>query len=207
MDEAFSAYRVAYARTAGRSLAMPIAGALVWLAFAIAGALLPERQAGLVMLFGSGVIFPLGLLLARVLGEDLLSRDSPFARLMGASTLMVNLLWPLHIVLFLQDPDLLPLTLGVGLGLHWIVFGWIVRHPVGLFHAIARSVLLPVLWVAFPDSRFVALPGAVTVVYVVTIVILVRRADAPEARASLGAGVQFTGERGPFRSRSHAFRS
>ena len=113
----FGTYRDAYARTAGRSLAMPIAGAIVWTAAGVAGRLLSDRLAGLALIFGSNVIFPLALLLARHLNEDLLSRESPLARLMGASVLIVNLLWPLHIVLFLKDPSFLPLTLGVGLGI------------------------------------------------------------------------------------------
>jgi hypothetical protein len=174
MDYNFASYRDAYARTAGRSLAMPFAGAIVWTAVGIAGSFLPDRQAAVVLLVGSGVIFPLALLLARQLHEDLLSRESPLARLMAAAVLMVNLLWPLHIVLFLKDPSLLPLTLGVGLGLHWIVFGWIVQHPVGLVHAISRSILLPPLWAAFPDRRFVVLPGAIAVIYLVTIMMLTR---------------------------------
>ena len=75
---------------------------------------------------------------------------------MGLSVLMVNLLWALHIPLFLYAPEFLPLSVGIGLGLHWIVYSWIIQHPVGLIHAILRTVLVLLAWFIFPESRLFA---------------------------------------------------
>src|SRR5262245_23390216 len=57
-----------------RFLAMPIAGAVAWTGIGIAGALLPLRLAVWAVFLGTGMIFYLGLAIARLTGEDLLGR-------------------------------------------------------------------------------------------------------------------------------------
>ena len=174
MNDSLAILRADYRRASGRSIALPIAGAIVWAVVGAAGAVLPARQAALVLLFGSGAIFPVGLLLARVLGERLLDDRNPLARLMGLAVLMVNLLWPVHIAFYLRDPSALPLSVGIGLGVHWIVFGWIAQHRVGLVHAISRTVLVTAAWLLWPAHRYTAVPVVIVAVYVVTIAMLAR---------------------------------
>jgi hypothetical protein len=109
---------------AGRSLALPIAGAVVWAVVGTSVLILPPRPATFVLLFGSGAIFPLGIAIAALLRERLLSNRNPLAQLMALCVLMVNLLWALHLMLLVRgDAAILPLSLGIGLGLNWIVFG------------------------------------------------------------------------------------
>ncbi len=171
-----AALRADYDRQAGRSLAMPIAGAIYWAAVAVAGWLLPLRPAILFTLIGSGAIMPLGALIARWRGERLFGNTNPFARLMGLSTLMVNLLWPVHIVLIVHDAvDVFPLSLGIAVGLHWIVFSWILDHPVGTIHACLRTALATLFWLLFPANRITAVAVAVVIAYLYSIVILATR--------------------------------
>lgn len=144
---------------------MPIAGAVVWLSVGVLGLLLPQRQAIFVLLFGTGAIFPLALAIATMRGEQLLSNTNPLARLMGACVFMVNLLWLLHIPLVLRAPIFVPLSVGIGLGLHWVVYSWIVRHPVGYIHAALRSVLVAAAWWVFQGNVVAACAFAVTLAY------------------------------------------
>ncbi len=56
------------------------------------------------------------------------------------------------------------------------------QHWVGLFHAIARTVLVVTVWFLFPDQRFVAIPVVVVIVYLISIVALgTRRLPEPAA--------------------------
>lgn len=167
--------RADYDRQAGRSLALPIAGAIAWTLFGIAGALLEMRTAALVMLFGSGAIFPLGLAVSKLLGEKLLDNTNPFARLMGLSVLMVNLLWVLHLTLFVHDARYLPLSLGIGLGLHWIVFSWIIDHPLGTVHACLRTALVTGLWWFLPSYPIEGVAAGVVIAYLYAIYTLSTR--------------------------------
>jgi hypothetical protein len=173
--EPLAALRADYDRQAGRSLALPVAGALVWTAVGLLSLVLPERTATFVLLFATGAIFPLAMGLARLLDERLIDNFSPLARLMALSVLMVNLLWALHLTVILDTPAYVPLTIGIGLGLHWVVFSWVIGHPVGIIHAVLRTVLVTGAWWLLPDWRIAAVSAAVVVAYALAIVVLASR--------------------------------
>jgi hypothetical protein len=175
MNETLRDLRLAYERETNRSLSMPLAGALVWLAIGICGYLLPANRADVVMLFGTGMIFPAALLIGKLRRENLTDRLNPLSRLMGMSVLMVNLLWAVHLPLLLGAPRFFPLSLGIGLGIHWIVYSWIIQHPVGLIHAILRTGLVVTSWSAFPDRRMFAVPAVIVMVYLISLVWMARR--------------------------------
>ena len=67
------------------------------------------------------------------------------------------------------------MTVGILTGLMWVPFSWIIKHWIGMFHAIVRTVVVLVLWYALPDYRFVAIPFAIVVIYSITIVVLMNR--------------------------------
>lgn len=163
------AYRREFEASANRSVSMPIAGACVWFVVALLSTRFDERTGVLVLLFGTGAIFPLALLIAKFRRENLLKSDNPLAKLMGLCVLMVNLLWAVHIPLFLYAPAFVPLSLGVGLGLHWVVWSWIIQHPLGITHAIGRTVLVTVAWFMFPEQRLLAIGLVITFVYCISI--------------------------------------
>ena len=180
MNETFSELRSNYERETNRSLSMPLAGALVWLVIAACGYVLPENQATVVMLFGTGLIFPIALLIGKLRHENLTDRSNPLSRLMGMSVLMVNLLWAVHLSLLFGARQFFPLSLGIALGIHWIVYSWIIQHPVGLIHALLRTALVVTAWSVFPTHRLIAVPIVIVIVYMVSLVWMSKRSiDTP----------------------------
>jgi hypothetical protein len=171
--------RTEFERAGKRTLAFPIAGAIAWTATGVFGAFLPVDRASIALFICMSAIFPLSLALARVLGEDVLGGGgkgrNPLDGLMGRSLIMVNLVWGIAIPFWFVYPSSLPLGVGVLSGLHWIVFGWIVGHWVGMFHAVTRTILVVAVWFVFREHRFVAVPAVVVGVYVVTIYVLATR--------------------------------
>lgn len=160
-------------------LAMPIAGTVAWTVVGVAGALLPLRAAVLVLFVATGAIFYLALGIARLTGEDLLGRRRPgnwFDRLFLLTVVQAVLVYALAIPFFRLDPTSLPLSVGVLTGLMWIPFSALVQHWVGLFHGLVRTALVVAAWYAFPGARFVAVPAVIVAVYLVTLVVLGRRA-------------------------------
>lgn len=172
------------------ALSMPLAGLAVWAVIGVLGMLLPSKSAILALAFGTGAIFPLALAIARLRSEQLLENDNPLARLMGASVLMVNLLWALHIPLLMSAPQFVPLSLGVALGLHWIVYSWIIAHPLGVRHAILRTAGLVAVWFVFPGHLVTASALVVVVAYAFTLLEMRGRLGrmAPGAVRSGSAG-------------------
>lgn len=184
MPSDLAALRADFNAQAGRSLSLPLAGALVWGAAGIVAVFLDGRTAAIVLAVSTGVLFPLALAVARLLGERILSNSNPFGRLMALCTLMVNLLWAVHVTVLIRDPEYLSLTLGIALGLHWIVFSWIVDHPVGIIHAISRTALVTALWWLFPDHRVSAVAAGVVIAYLYSVYALATRAPHPTNRTA-----------------------
>ena len=52
---------------------------------------------------------------------------------------------------FVLERPAVPLTLGIILGVPCMILGWILRHWIGSFHAIARSMLIIVAWFLLPE--------------------------------------------------------
>lgn len=161
-----------------RFLAMPIAGALAWTGIGIAGALLPLRLAAWAVFLGTGMIFYLGLAIARLTGEDLLGRrrnGNYFDQIFLFAVASALLVYGIAIPFFLVEPTSLPLSVGVLTGLMWVPFSGLIRHWIGLFHSVTRTALIVAAWYAFPTARFVAIPAIIVAVYLVTILVLARR--------------------------------
>jgi hypothetical protein len=168
--------RLEFARS--RFLAMPIAGTIAWSIIGVAGAFVPVGLAAWVLFICTGMIFGIGLLVARFLGEDLLGKtrqNNAFDRLFLLTVLMAYLVFAIAIPFFMIERTSLPLTVGILAGLMWVPFSWMIRHWVGLFHGIARTVLVTAAWYLFPAYRFVVIPAVIVVIYLVTIYLLATR--------------------------------
>jgi hypothetical protein len=159
-------------------MAMPIAGTIMWLAIGVCGALLPPQQAVWAVFIGTGMIFYLGVFLSRFTGENLLDSGSPknsFDALFFLTLLMALLVFSIAIPFFLVDYSSLPLTVGILTGLMWVPLSWAIQHWVGLFHGVARTLLVTAAWFAFPADRFTLIPALIVLLYLVTLAILWRR--------------------------------
>jgi hypothetical protein len=161
-----------------RFLAMPLAGTLAWIVVGVAGAVLPPVQATLALFIATGAIAYLGIFLSRFTGEHFTSKSRPkntFDTLFFYTVGMSLLVYAIAIPFFRLDYTSLPLTVGILAGLMWMPMSWIIQHWVGLFHAIARTVLVTAAWLLFPEQRFTVIPAVIVAVYVVTIVTLEQR--------------------------------
>lgn len=176
--EAFRSAQKRLLVKAGGGVSLPVAGALYWFTLGILGYVLPERLWIFCAAFGSGLIFPLGLLLSRPLHTKLFIEDEPLANVAGFAVLAINLLWPVYFAVIYLAPELLPLALGIGMGLHWPVTGWMYGSRACLAHALFRTALVTALWVWLPAERLTLLPLSVALLYLATVVWLHREVVA-----------------------------
>lgn len=162
-------YRNEFEQSSNRSVSMPMAGTIIWGLVAFLSTQFDEKIALYILLFATGGIFPIALVIAKIRKENLVSSSNPLAKLMGLCILMVNLLWAVHIPLLLNAPEFVPLSLGIGLGLHWVVYSWIVKHSLGLIHAVLRSILIVLAWYLFPNDRLLTISSVIVLTYLITI--------------------------------------
>lgn len=159
-------------------LATPISGLIVWLIIGISGLLLSPQYAVWTLFIGTGSIVYLSLFISKFTGENFLDKKKPkneFDKLFMFTVVQSVLVYAIAIPFFIADYTSLPLTVGILTGIMWLPFSWIVNHWVGIFHAISRTIIILVLWYVFPELRFVTIPFAIVILYIITIIILKNR--------------------------------
>ncbi|HJS18803.1 MAG TPA: hypothetical protein VJ785_08640 [Anaerolineales bacterium] len=169
-----------------RFLAMPIAGMIAWTIIGISGVFVPVGLAAWILFICTGMIFMLGLLIARFTGEDLLGKTrnrNEFDQLFFQSVLMSWLVFAIAIPFFMTDPTSLPLSVGILAGLMWLPLSWIIKHWVGSFHTFTRTALVTLAWFVLPEQRYVVIPAIIVVIYLITIYVLANR-QLPTQEAS-----------------------
>lgn len=159
-------------------LASPIAGLIAWFIVAISGFFFPDNITVWVLFIATGSIVYLAMGISKLTGEDYLDKSKPkntFDTLFFLTVAQAILVYSIAIPFFIEDYTSLPLTVGILTGLMWVPLTWIIDHWVGLFHSILRTILILVLWYLFPSERFITIPIAIVLVYILSIIILKNR--------------------------------
>lgn len=156
-------------------IATPLAGLIVWTIIGIMGIFFSDLVAVWSIFIGTGSIAYLGIFLSKFTGENFLDKSKPkneFDKLFFFTVGQAILVYSIAIPFFLADYSSLPLTVGILTGLMWLPFSWIINHWVGIFHTLTRTILVLVLWYLLPEHRFIAIPFAIVLIYIITIIIL-----------------------------------
>jgi hypothetical protein len=159
-------------------MATPLAGLIAWLIVGIAGMTMPDTIIVWVLFIATGSIVYIALLLSKFTGENFLDKNKPkneFDKLFLFTVAQAILVYAIAIPFFLIDYTSLPLTVGILTGLMWLPFSWMIKHWIGIFHSFTRTILILLLWYILPDQRFVIIPFAIVLIYLVTIWILIKR--------------------------------
>jgi len=154
---------------------MPIAGIIYWSIVAVAALYVTPNQLGYIVGFGSGLIFPFGVLIDLLRGRKMkkASPGNPVVQLFFQSLGLVALLWPLVIIaaILAHNANLIVLGGAILMGLIWIPYGWAADDPVGLQHAIARSILSYACFLFAPEPyKATAISVAVLLCYTYSLI-------------------------------------
>ncbi|MCK0190438.1 hypothetical protein [Arenibacter sp. F20364] len=162
----------------GPFLATPLSGLIAWLLVAISGIFLSDRVTVWVLFIATGSIVYLALFISKFTGENFLDKNKAknvFDDLFLFSVAQAVMAYAIAIPFFLIDYTSLPLSVGILTGTMWLPFSWIIKHWIGIAHAVVRTICIVVLWYVFPDLRFVTIPLAIVIIYVATLIILYYR--------------------------------
>lgn len=164
--------QAAYGRLRGGAPIL-LAGASYWSVLTAAGYLTTDHVWSYIALFGSGLIFPLALLYARLLKNGFMTDRTAVTSVLAPAMIAMLLFWPMAIAALWEAPEIFPLILAIGLSLHFPVIGWSYGRTFLLTaHAVIRAVVVFAIWTLFPDERLTLIPLAVTLAYLVTALIV-----------------------------------
>ncbi|MEQ8584109.1 MAG: hypothetical protein RIC30_00270 [Marinoscillum sp.] len=159
-------------------LAIPLAGLIIWTIIGIIGIFFSDFIAVWSIFIGTGSIVYLGLFLSKFTGENFLDKRKPkneFDTLFLFTAGQAILVYSIAIPFFLVDYSSLPMTVGILTGLMWLPFSWIIKHWVGIFHTLTRIITVLTLWYLLPEYKFIAIPFAIVLIYIITLIILRNR--------------------------------
>lgn len=130
---------------AGGTSSTPLAGTIYWLVVAAASLFMHPADVAMIVLIGSGMILPAGFLIDRIRGLDKKKADmkgNPLLPLFIKGTAVVVLVWPLVIIAaqLAGDPDIIVLGGAILMALVWIPYGSAAGDPVGMQHAVGRTL-------------------------------------------------------------------
>ncbi len=169
----------------GKLLAMPIAGLIAWSIVGFTNLFFSDEITVWVLFVATGSIVYMGMGISKLTGENFLDKSKPkntFDTLFLLAAAQAILVYAIAIPFFIENYSSLPLTVGILTGLMWLPVSWIIDHWVGLFHAVVRTLLILTLWYMVPNQRFLFIPFAIVVLYIITIAILIgRKRPQPDA--------------------------
>jgi hypothetical protein len=142
-----------------------VAGALFFLVLALLPAVLPLRTVQLIWVLGLIVIFPAGILLGRLFGIEVITRSNPLGTLGGLIAGTQAFYLPVFIAVYQFQPQLLPLTIGVLGGAHFLPYAWLYNSRAYLFVALGTGLAAFILGGAFMASSLLLVPLAIALVY------------------------------------------
>lgn len=163
----FEALKADFIRRNRRGIAFIGAATATWILYAILGVALPENLRPYIYLYGSGIMFPSGILAATLLKHDWQSKGNPFG-LMGGLVGGLQLLFaPIVIMAWAKQPELLPFYLGVVVGAHLLPFVWLYDSKTYLFLAIGITLAAAATGALFPEMAYTLTPLSIACVLLV----------------------------------------
>lgn len=159
-------------------IAAPMAGAIYWFALYILGIYVSNNTWCLIAFITSGLIFPLALLLQKPAKSNLMVKNNALSGVVFASLINIVLGWSITIAVFFTNLVLVPLVLAINMSLHFSGFGWSFDSKAIMLHPIVRAVVVTALWYLLPEYRFTAIPLAVSLIYLGTILLVLREVAA-----------------------------
>lgn len=152
------------------TISMPLAGLIVWSGIGVAALFVPKSVVGWIAVYAMAAILPLAFLIERLRGRNPFAKDdNPVTKLFFQSIIGIGLMYPLVIgaATAARDPNLMVLGVAILSGIIWIPYGWGANDPVGLRHAILRSVgCYLAYWLLPGDVRPTGVCAVVALAYV-----------------------------------------
>jgi hypothetical protein len=170
----FEAERDRLALLTRKGIGMPAAGMLYWLAVALLLRQFPQRTALVFSFALTGVVFPVGALLTRLVGGDLFAKSATLTPL-GLMLAAVQLFyWPVVILVFRVAPEWTPFTLAVLFGSHFLPYAWMYRSAAYGFLAVATTFVVSAGVIVTRSPLYATAPLLAAACYAVAVVMLWR---------------------------------
>ena len=155
-----------------------LAGAIVFLIYALMPLVFPIETVRLIWIFGLGLIFPFGILISKIFGINLFSTGNPLGALSGILGAPQAFYIPVFIIVYMKIPEYLPFTIGLLAGSHFLPYMWIYKSKAYLFVTLGVCFSSLILGGFFVEQAFTLVPLAISIVYAISVLLIQRELKA-----------------------------
>jgi hypothetical protein len=172
-SDSLHSLRTALARRSQWNIGYFCSGFVFWVYAAVVGSSQPLPIARIYWLVGSMLIFPMAVAFSRVLRADPFSNGNALGELVGHTHMsVITLTLPVVIAAFVYMPEAMPLVMAIAYCVDFYVMTWAFGTPLFGVHAAIRTLVVAVMWFAWPQRRMVAIPAFVALTYLVTVTLI-----------------------------------
>jgi len=172
-DNTLQPLRVDLAERSFWNLGYFVAGLIFWLYVTAINIYFPLEKAKFYWFVGTFFIFPIAVLVSRLLGADPFSKGNHLGELVGYTHMsLIALTFPIVIFSLIYFPEAMILILAVAYCLDFYVMTWAFDSPLFGIHAAARVIIVAIIWFAQPDWREILIPATVAFAYLVTVILI-----------------------------------
>jgi len=148
-------------------------GFIFWVYATAVGLIYPLSSARFFWLVGTFCIFPVAIAASRLLRADPFSKGNALGELVGYSHMSaISLTLPLVLLACFYMPEAMLLVMAICYCVDFYVMTWAFGSPLFGLHAVTRTVLVSLVWFAFPAWRLPLIPLIVAAAYLVTVVLI-----------------------------------
>lgn len=149
-----------------------LAGGIYWLVMGFLGVTMEvNQQLALIYLIGTMSIFPMAIMIGRVLKVNILSKN-PLGVLGGIIGGIQAFYLPVWIVIYMEHYELIPMVIGVLGASHFLPYLWIYESKTYLFLTISMAAIAFVFGYLFISQAFVLVPFLIAIIYFITVALL-----------------------------------
>lgn len=150
-----------------------VAGLLLWIAILITNLTVPIETGRVIWIALTFGVLPVAVLVSKLVKADPFCNDNTLGQLVGYTHMsVVTLSLPILVITAIYNPDIQLLAMAILYSIDFYVMSWAFGSAIFGMHAAARTVLVTVIWVAFPDSRLTLIPIVVAAFYLGTVLLL-----------------------------------
>jgi hypothetical protein len=156
-----------------RGIVMFYIGAVYWFILWILSFVhMPIKLLGLLYLIGAGMLFPLGVLLSRLLKIDFMAKDNPLSNIAGLIGGIQLFFAPILVLIFLEKIEWLPFFAAILTGAHFFPFTALYNSKGYVFQTISVVLLTTIIGFIWMEQIYHLLPFGLSVLYFITSMIL-----------------------------------
>lgn len=161
-----------YALMTKKGIPMFYGGVLIWFILGLLSFILPEKLNAYVYLASTGIFFPVGILVSKLMKIDFFVKGNPLSSLGGLLGALQLFFAPLLIMVGFEHHEWIPFVVGVLTGAHFLPFVWVYDSKAMMFQTIATVTVSTLVGLVFIEFALTLVPFSLMFVYFTTAMLI-----------------------------------